>query len=347
MILQFCLYVFLATLITYILFLTFTEYNPKLISHESIENNQDKLGQVNKEMTIITSNIGFGAHDKDFSFFMDGGKLSRAISKDRVINNITSIGNLLLKENPNFALFQEIDLNSTRSYRVNQYKIYKNIFKNYATSFGINFNVKWMAYPLRKPQGKILAGQGTFSNLKIKLSERVSLPINKTWPYRIFSLKRCALVTRVPIENKKELVIINSHLSAFDRGGIIRKKQLKFVQGYLEDEYAKGNYIIIGSDWNHQMPNTNPFIFKSKEKWPKWLQKMPNDFNPRGFKWFFDKDTPSCRTVAKPYRVGENFKCIVDGFLVSDNIEVTSIHAINLNFVHSDHNPVKLKFKLK
>ena len=40
------------------------------------------------EYTIITQNLGFGAYTQDFTFFMDGGKESRAESKESVIECI-------------------------------------------------------------------------------------------------------------------------------------------------------------------------------------------------------------------------------------------------------------------
>ena len=42
-----------------------------------------------------------------------------------------------------------------------------------------------------------------------------------------------------------------------------------------------------------------------------------------------------------------NFTIIVDGFIVSDNVTVTSLENVVTGFVYSDHNPVVMKFKLK
>ena len=38
---------------------------------------------------------------------------------------------------------------------------------------------------------------------------------------------------------------------------------------------------------------------------------------------------------------------MIDGFIVSDNIEPTFVDVIDTGFRYSDHNPVKMKFKLK
>ena len=38
---------------------------------------------------------------------------------------------------------------------------------------------------------------------------------------------------------------------------------------------------------------------------------------------------------------------VVDGFLVSDNVEALSLTHVDTQFQWSDHNPVELKFRLK
>ena len=43
---------------------------------------------------------------------------------------------------------------------------------------------------------------------------------------------------------------------------------------------------------------------------------------------------------------GETFVCTVDGFLVTDNVAVTSADVRNEEFMCSDHNPVTMKFVL-
>ena len=69
-----------------------------------------------KEYSALTYNVGFGAYTPDFSFFMDGGKSSWAKSKESVEADIQGAGELVASKDPDFALIQEIDLNSTRSY---------------------------------------------------------------------------------------------------------------------------------------------------------------------------------------------------------------------------------------
>ena len=73
--------------------------------------------------SALTYNLGFGAYTPDFSFFMDGGRSSWAKSKESVQNTIQGAGELIASYEPDFALLQEVDLDSTRSYHVNEYSI--------------------------------------------------------------------------------------------------------------------------------------------------------------------------------------------------------------------------------
>lgn len=82
---------------------------------------------------ITTYNIGFGAYTPDFTFFMDEGAMkdgtpkkgveSRARSKESVIQCTEGDIRVLKREKPNIMLFQEVDVDSTRSYHVDQTKL--------------------------------------------------------------------------------------------------------------------------------------------------------------------------------------------------------------------------------
>ena len=47
------------------------------------------------------------------------------------------------------------------------------------------------------------------------------------------------------------------------------------------------------------------------------------------------------------YIPGKTFTCILDGFIISDNVEMTDYTVKDNGFLYSDHQPVFMKFKLK
>ena len=80
---------------------------------------------------------------------------------------------------------------------------------------------------------------------------------------------------------------------------------------------------------------------------PGWYVVLPEDFTPPGFAWAIDKTVPTVRSNDAAYMEGKNFVAIIDGFLVSPNVEIQKVSGHNLAFQNSDHNPVSAVFVLK
>lgn len=327
--------------------ITITDYKPKDVISLNVENNSAIKVKRNIPLSIVTFNIGYCGMDKNIDFFMDGGTGSRSKSKEQTLINLDKITKFIKEQNSSFVFIQEIDWNASRSYHINEYEYMTKRMGKYGSVFGTNYRVLWVPVPVTHPMGYVNGGLAVFSKYKIDTSSRYQYPGDEKWPRQLFELDRCFIETRIPVDNGKELILINSHLSAFDKGGEIRKQQLNFLKKHIEEEYAKGNYIIVGGDWNHVLPGTNPTTFKATEEWPYWLQELPKDFIPQGFSWGVDKSTPTNRTVASAYKKGENFTSIIDGFLVSNNIKIKNITTHQLEFENADHNPVTGIFILK
>ena len=92
------------------------------------------------------------------------------------------------------------------------------------------------------------------------------------------------------------------------------------------------------------MFNYDPKFVKER---PEWLVELPKDFTDGGFKWAVDPFVMTVRDDVKKYVEGENFVTIIDGFIVSPNVEIVNVQGKDLKFENSDHNPVSAVFKLK
>lgn len=331
----------------YVAFMIVTDYKPEEKISLDVKNNKSETLNTKNEIKITTFNIGYGTMDESVDFFMDGGVMSRGLSKEKTLENMDAIIKVLKDLNSDLMFLQEVDLKATRSYKVNELQMIKDEFKDYSSNFAINYKVPWVPIPLYKPHGNVLSGLLTLSKYDITSATRYDLPGKSSFFMQLGDLDRAMTVNRMPVDNGKELVAVNAHLSAYDKGGTVRKIQLGYIKQFLEEEYAKGNYVIIGGDWNQQIPGTNAFDFPTTEEWPEWLQDVPEDLTPANFTWAYDKTVPSDRTVAKSYTPGENLLSVIDGFLVSDNIEIISTVGSDLEFKNSDHNPVTITFKLK
>ena len=360
-ILKFLAAVLLSGIILFALFLFCTAaagYRPKGIEVLDVEGpatsgNQGMAaaGEVvkkNTEMSVVTFNIGYCGLDREQDFFMDGGRGSRSSSQEQTQVNLEEITLFLAREGASFVLLQEVDVNSTRSFHINQKGFIKKELAGYSFVFGLNYKVLWVPVPLLNPMGSVYSGLATLSQFRPDSAARYQYPGREKCPRRMFDLERCFIENRIPVEDGRDLVLINSHLSAFDEGGLIRQEQLAFLKEHIVEEYRdKGNYVIVGGDWNHVLPGTDPGLFAFAGERPSWVQEMPLDFTPDSFQWAVDANVPTIRSNGAPYRENYNYLAVIDGFLVSPNVEMRKVYGHDLGFENSDHNPVTLTFSLK
>lgn len=368
--------VFILTISTYLIYVIATYYRIDDNQILEIENNQKSIVPIDEELTFTCYNIGFGAYSSQFTFFLDEGinadgssswgYYSKGLSYDDVFKNTTGSIEAIKNLDSDFYAIQEVDVDSDRAYHINQQKMIQKQMTNYAETFAINFHSAYLAYPLYDNHGKSLAGLQTLSKYHIENSIRKSFVVSNAFPDKFFDLDRCFSVNVIPVENEKKMILINSHMSAYDEGGIIRNQQLKQLNEYLLNEYQNGNYIIVGGDFNHDLLTYNPKYNYTKSNLPfsdTYTQLQPNwlsfmfeedgtcNFDSR-FAIYVDDSTPSLRGADCIYEPGKTFVCTVDGFIVSDNVEVIGVKTHQTTdtttdmFAFSDHQPTTLTFKL-
>ena len=123
---------------------------------------------------------------------------------------------------------------------------------------------------------------------------------------------------------------------------------MDYLKTFLLVEYAKGNYIIVGGDWNQNPPEMDQKILAKKASVKRFvLNPIAKDFVPSDWTWAFDSDVPSNRYLDKPYNKEKSTKVTIDFFLLSPNIEKTACNVIDQDFKYSDHQPVICVVKLK
>lgn len=328
--------------------ITVTDYVPEEIVELDIINNlaERTLG-TGESFTITSFNIGYAGLDRNQDFFMDGGTASRSSSDIQTRTNLAAITAFLSAAASDIYMLQEVDRNSSRSFYMDQADAISQALNSYSYAFAYNYKVAWVPVPLLDPMGKAYSGLMTLSMLSSTSARRFDLPGKESWPLQQLDLDRAFIESRFPVDNGKELVLVNLHLSAFDKEGYIREQQLAYLSSYMKQEEARGNYLVIGGDWNHSLPGTDPSTFPTSQQWPEWLQPFPESFQSPGFQWATDPLTPTVRTLDVAYMEGVNFQAVIDGFLVSPNVEIISVQTTPLGYEHSDHNPVTVELKLK
>lgn len=325
------------------------------IGDQVLEIAQDGNGnqvQTDTEYRMMSWNVGFGAYEQDYSFFMDGGTESWAWSEERLNANIGKMADLVTQEKPDFCIMQEVDRNATRSYHVDEYPVLGNalIQAGYDSTFCVNYDSPFLMYPFTQPHGKSLSGLATFVNFDLTAANRVSLPVEDSL-MKLVDLDRCYSVNHIAVEDGKDLVLYNVHLSAYTSDGTIAVEQLKLLLADMQSEYEKGNYVICGGDFNKDLSGDCYACFhQEKVEESTWAQPLPDeifDGTNLSLTMPLDPEQPvaSCRTASAPYFEGQ-FVITVDGFIVSDNVTVHSAEVIDTQYRYSDHNPIRMSFSL-
>lgn len=341
-------------LILVIIYAQTNNYEPE--AESKAEDINIYTNQIQQDTFVFyTWNIGYCGLGEESSFFFDSPNPIKQFiypfevhvrpSSQTVQKNIMGVLATVRDwaDDADFIALQEVDIDSRRSYGNNELRAVSQVLTNFNFSFGKNYDVNFVPFPLLKPMGGVLGGIATFSRFSFQQTPvRYSFPGSFPWPKKLFFLDRCFVEHRFNVKNGKQLVLLNTHNSAFD-GGVLKVQEMAYLKQYLLKEYEKGNYVVVGGDWNQIPPGYQP---KSKESGYEELP-IAIDFLPSDWKFAFDKNTPTNRKVDKPYDADGTYTTVIDYFLLSPNIELTHVNGIADGFAYSDHQPVRMSFRLK
>ncbi|MEM7105890.1 MAG: endonuclease/exonuclease/phosphatase family protein [Bacteroidota bacterium] len=335
---------------------TINDFKPEEVIELEVEGKAAENVVSDTFLTFANWNVGYGGLGAESNFFYDAGgfltdkgKMVRA-KKEWVNKNIDGALDFIKNNQADFYLFQEVDRNSKRSYHINQYDKYLGILPGYASTYSVNYKVGRVPLPILQPwkvMGKMDSGLGTYTRFSPNQSTRFQFPGSYSWPTRIFQLDRCMAVHRFQTAFGKELIVINTHNSAYDDGSM-KKQQMEYMKNLLIEEYEKGNYVVVGGDWN-QCPPYFKYDTFSKGAGGKGYSQLNIDpeFLPADWIWAYDPVVPTNRKLTDTYVKEESFQTLIDYYLVSPNVEVVSVKGVDQDFQFSDHQPVMLKVRLK
>lgn len=328
----------------FFLYARVTEFAPEPETVIASWNKPDTI-ETNTTLSAITWNVGYAGLGSNMDFFYDDGRRVRD-SHEQTIENLEAIKSFIDDHrNFDFMFFQEVDMDSHRSYRINEFNQISDVLKR-PSSYGINFHASFVPIPIFNPIMGVMSCISTYSEATPSKSIRYSYPGSFALPSRMFNLKRCMLVSRFNVSNGKELVLINTHNSAFDKGEL-KSQEMEFMRAFATNEYQKGNYVVIGGDWNQSPPDFSLMTFGQNYNSPAFkLTNIDRSFMPNGWQWIFDSTKPTNRYLNEPFVQGSTYVGILDFFLFSPNIKFLECSTFDLQFKNSDHNPVAIKFQL-
>ena len=117
----------------------------------------------------------------------------------------------------------------------------------------------------------------------------------------------------------------------------------------MAGELAQGNYVICGGDCNH-----NLLVAEDETDAESWAYPFPRSYLPEKMDFCLDllddaqraALAPTTRNADIPHDPEQSLCLTVDGFIISDNIELVDYSTVDTGFLWSDHNPVQLTFRL-
>jgi endonuclease/exonuclease/phosphatase family metal-dependent hydrolase len=337
------LYVILAPVLLFAIFLlysTLADYKPAPV--ESLAKTDGTVINVYDTLKVFDWNIGYSGLGDDMSFFYDGGDKMRT-TRERTEENLKGISTQLTSHDSiAFYLLQEVDKKSHRSYKLNEFDTLTNNLPGYYGYYAMNYKVAFIPAPPSNPMGKVDGGLASYSKFVPFAVDRYSFEGNYAWPKGLFLLDRCFMVQRFYTSDGKELLVINTHNSAYD-DGTLRKRQMEMMRTFLLEEYKNGNYILVGGDWNQNPPKQGKSADESKDSHLTRL-RIASDFMPANWQWVYSEDIPTNRMIDEAYNPESTVTTVIDFFLASPNLKIISQQNLNLNFKNSDHHPVLLSF---
>lgn len=340
----------------FIAFGTLNDYHPTGMQPIKADQNAAKKSIIDSTITLATWNIGYAGLGAESDFFYDKGQLLIALNSkvrpdypttQRYMKGILQTLQAVPAE---FWLLQEVDLHSKRSHFIHQYDSIRVANEGFESSFALNYNLKLLPLPLLEPwrfYGKVQSGLATLAKFTSISTERHQLPGAFPWPDKVFQLDRCASIHRYECPNNKQLVLVNLHLSAYDKQAAVKAKELEYLRQFFLEEWEKGHYVIAGGDWNLCPP-----YFRFDSFMPgmgaDYVQfNIEPDWLPEDWKWVYDPTIPTNRNTDAPFKKGTTFTTLIDFFLISPNVKALKVKGINQDFQFSDHQPVWMEVGLE
>lgn len=326
----------LAPILAFALFLlgfTLMDYRPD--AEEELElKGSSSMAQYTDTLSILTWNIGYGGLGAEQDFFFDGGLDVRPNPEMSAYYLNGILGFLASQRGIDVLMLQEVDKDSRRSYYTDQEAEILKALPGYASSFAYNYKTQFVPEPLREPYGKCMAGLMTLGRVAPAEARRHALAPDAGWPIGLFMLDRCFISWRYPayFSDGNDLVLINLHLSAYD-DGTVKKQQMDSLAAYLRAEYALGNRVVAGGDWNQLAPGSTILGVGAP---------VPVPFPDSGWNWAA-AETSTNRDLKTGYQPEISLELTIDFFLLSPNLKAVEVKGLNQAFAFSDHEPVLLR----
>ncbi len=336
---------------------TFTDWKPAAeIPLRAIGPGASEAAITDSTLSFVIWNVGYGGLGAQEAFFYDQGHFfwttpgKVRVPEQRVAQYVDGMEQTVKELAADFYLLQEVDTSSRRSWYTDQLDSMQLRLPGYAAYFAMNYKNERVPIPIFHfwdHYGYVRGGLVSFSRFSAAESLRQQLPGDLAWPTRLFELDRCVLRQVFPTTWGKELVVYNIHLAAYDEGGVVKQQQMAWLQTALQADYAKGAYVVIGGDWNQVPPGFDYATYNPTKRADFEQISISDTFAPAGWQWVYAVDVPTNRKMNAVYDRQESLKSLIDFYLISPNIQLLEVEGIDQDFAYADHQPVRMRLRLR
>ena len=288
-----------------------------------------------RELTLLTWNLGYAGLGAGSDFVADGGAHLFPPSGAAVSRNLDGIEQTLRANPADVYFIQEMAWRGPMTFWRDVRGRVREALAGADNLFYADVRTRFWPPPLR-----LVHGPGLFSRYDIEDADVVRLTDEPGRMAGVVKRHYGVVVARVA----PDWTFASVHLSAFDEGAQTRRRQLAELLDWAQAEHARGRRVVIGGDFNYLLTETS-FPHTTADEHLFWVHAFPREALPAGWTIAADPATPSNRTNQQPYVEGVNYRSVIDGFVVSPGVEVLEVRGVDLGFLHSDHQPVRLRIR--
>jgi endonuclease/exonuclease/phosphatase family metal-dependent hydrolase len=223
-----------------------------------------KKGQ---KIKILSWNVQFLAGNQNNNFFFDNGE-DLWPSKKTILKVRNEVVRVILEEDPDIILFQELDDGAKRTYSDDQLQLILKKLPKWYRNHTSTFYWKSHFVPHPKIMGKVGMKLSVVSKYKMTkaIRHRLSAITNQNFIIQQFNPKRALLDVTFPVQNGKDLHIVNGHLSAFAQGSDTMKRQVSSIYQIMKKLTDRDTPVVVGGDFNLIPPGIHYNILSEKNK---------------------------------------------------------------------------------
>lgn len=285
-------------------------------------------------LSLLTWNLGYAGLGKDAEFKADGGKRYRVADPEGPRRWAKTIADFLASRSEDVLLLQEVARASWVNHRIDLWRMLVGALAGQAHRYAHEFRIPLPFGFSSETACAVFYRRSLEASCELSRLPGRALPFLRQFPLLILRFDH----------GGAPYSVIDCHLAAFDPQARLRAQQLMRLFAIAQQEQRNGRLVAIGGDFNFELVPP-PHAHTTDPKHMAWLHPFPEGALPAEWQIAADPRTPTFRSNDKPYKAGENYRGIIDGFILSPELRIAKIEALDLSFEASDHNPVRIEIE--